>query len=40
MTRLQLLALALAGSLVAGGAWLWSRWGSLVWLDSALAFCL
>ena len=32
-------ALAFAG-LLAGGAALWSRWGTLVWLDNAIAFCL
>ena len=38
--RLRLtMALALAGLLL-GGAVMWSRWGTLVWLDNAIAFCL
>ncbi len=27
-------------TLLALGAWLWSRYGLAVWLDSAIAYCL
>lgn len=39
MTRLQLLGLAAIGALLLAGALLWHRWGALVWLDSAIAYC-
>lgn len=38
MTRALALAAAAAALLAAGG-WLWSRWGTLVWLDAAIAYC-
>ena len=28
------------GALLLLGALLWHRWGTLVWLDAAIAFCL
>jgi hypothetical protein len=41
MSRLHL---AMAGAGVGGllllGALMWQRWGMLVWLDAAIAFCL
>lgn len=28
-----------AVALVVAGGWLWTRWGTLVWLDAAIAYC-
>lgn len=39
MTRLQLLAAAVGGALILAGALLWRRWGAMVWLESAIAYC-
>ena len=38
--RWSLAAAALAAGLIGAGLLLWRDWGSLVWLDTALAFCL
>lgn len=38
--RWRLVAAALAVGLIGAGLLLWREWGSLVWLDAALAFCL
>ncbi len=39
MRRHGLWAAAAVVGLLAGGL-LWARWGALVWLDSAIAYCL
>lgn len=39
MTTYRLALAAGAAGLLAAGAWLWSRWGTLVWLDAAIAYC-
>jgi len=39
MTRLRILGLAATGALILAGALLWRRWGAMVWLDSAMAYC-
>ena len=39
MTRRAVIAAAGAGLFLVGGL-LWARWGTLVWLDAAIAFCL
>jgi hypothetical protein len=36
---LRLAAVAGAAGLLLLGGFLWSRWGTLVWLDSAIAYC-
>ena len=40
MSRLNLAVAAGFGALLLLGALLWQRWGALVWLDAAIAFCL
>ena len=40
MSRLHLAVAAGFGALLLLGALLWARWGTLVWLDAAIAFCL
>jgi hypothetical protein len=37
MTRV--LAWASGAAVLASGMWLWTRWGTLVWLDAAVAYC-
>ena len=39
MTRLQILGVAGTAVLLVAGALLWRRWGAMVWLDSAIAYC-
>ncbi len=39
MTRPQLLGVAAAAAVLIAGALLWRRWGAMVWLDSAIAYC-
>jgi hypothetical protein len=39
MTRGHLLLAAAALAVGLGGLWLWGRWGALVWLDAAIAYC-
>ena len=40
MSRLHVAAAAGFGLLLLLGALMWARWGALVWLDAAIAFCL
>ena len=37
--RLPVAAIGIGGLLLLG-ALMWQRWGMLVWLDAAIAFCL
>ncbi len=39
MTRRRLLGLTAVAVPILVGALLWQRWGALVWLDSAIAYC-
>ena len=39
MSAGRLALIAAGGGLLLLGGWLWSRWGTLVWLDSAIAYC-
>lgn len=36
---MRVVAVIAAGAALALGAWAWSRWGTLVWLDAAIAYC-
>lgn len=40
MSRARLAVAAGFGALLLLGALMWQRWGTLVWLDAAIAFCL
>lgn len=37
---MRAIAILAGAALIAAGAWAWLRWGTLVWLDAAIAYCL
>jgi hypothetical protein len=39
VTRGRLAAAVAAAALLLAGLLMWHRWGALVWLDAAIAYC-